>query len=64
MVRVYYASGLGAIVKKIFLEIKETLVIFRIIFFQFFIEKTPERGFPCVTVNDAETNLRVSLKAG
>jgi hypothetical protein len=55
------AAGLSPVVKKIFFEIKETLVIFGVILFQFFIEKTSQRSFLGVSFNEPVTHRRAAL---
>jgi hypothetical protein len=57
----YDTAGGNAIVEKIFLEIIKPLVIFRIAFLQFLIEKTSERGFPVFSLNNPVTHGRTAF---
>jgi hypothetical protein len=57
----YDAAAGGAVVEKIFLEIIEPLIVFRVAFFQFLIEKMAERSFPVFALNNTVTDCGVAL---
>jgi hypothetical protein len=54
-------AGGRAIVEKIFLEIVKSLIVFRVIIFQFLIEKAAKCGFPAFAFNDAVAYRRVAF---